>query len=138
MELYAASSFDAMGTLRVSRRLNYVSILANFGWLLQSGDITGTPTGYKRVPMENIISFFVFRKQFICHACESSMCMLEKRKKVSKTISSLVLDRHLWPTSSSVGDGHRRGEWAIPPLLSHSSPVTLPCAKSAHMTGCYR
>lgn len=138
MELYTASSVEAMGTLCVSRCLKNVSIHANFDWLLQSGDVTGAPMGYKRVLIENIISFFVFRKQFACHACESSVCMFEKRKKVSKKVSSLVLDHHLWPTSSSVDDGHRRGEWAIPPLVSHSSPVTLSSAESAHLTGCYR
>lgn len=42
-----------------------------------------------------------------------------------------MLDHHLWPTSSSVGDGHRRGEWAIPPLCPtpHLSPFPVQKAR---------
>lgn len=50
------------------------------------------------------------------------------------------LYRHSRPTSSSVtsvGDGQRRGERAIPPLMSLSLFVALPGAQRAHVTGCY-
>lgn len=67
---------------------------ANFYCRPQSGDVTSALTGFKREPMENIISFFVFRKLFVCHACESSVCIFEKRKYQACQLDLGDVSRH--------------------------------------------
>lgn len=88
------------------------------------------------MPLENIISLFVFRKQFVCHACESSVRMFEKRNKLSRNylhqcwIATCGPPLHLLPLLV-MGTGEKNGQYP------HSS-VTLSGVENAHMTGCYR
>lgn len=58
-----------MGMLYVSRHLKHLYVIyAPFDWLLQSGDVTDLPTGFKRVPKENIIRFF-YSGSHLCIVC---------------------------------------------------------------------
>lgn len=51
---------------------------ANLNWLPQSGDITDMLEVCIRVPSENVISFFDFRKPFVCLCVGFCMCGSEK------------------------------------------------------------